>query len=54
MKINIEFVPSFIDAKNLNSTFDNFPGALDWTFCQVWIPSVKAKFVFYSVDFFRG
>ena len=43
-----------VDAENLNSTFENFSGVLDWTFCQVWIWSVQAKFVFSSVDFLRG
>ena len=43
-----------VDAESLNSTFKSFSGTLDWTFCQVWILSVKAKFVFYSVDFLKA
>ena len=42
-----------VNAENLNSTFESFSGALDWTFCKVSIWSVKAKFVFYSVNFLR-
>ena len=35
-----------VDAENLNSTFENLSGALDWTLCQVWIWTAKAKLVF--------
>ena len=40
-----------VDAENLNPIFEKFSGAMDWTFCQVWIWSGKAKQVFYSVNF---
>ena len=37
-----------VDAENLNSTFENFSGALNWTFCQVLIWSFLLKITLFS------
>ena len=42
-----------VDAENLKSTFENLSGALDWTFCQIWIWSGKLS-LFSTLYIFLG